>query len=167
MLNTVLDVLSGVLMLGGAFLSFAAGVGVLRFPDLLARMHAATKPQVLGLMLVLLGLELQLRTWRGAFVVLLVVLFQMLTAPVSAHMVGRAGYRTGKIRTDLLVIDELTADVQQAALIADQAEVARLAAELVDEAVHETHDEEHPEGRSEGLAQRPGDPGPAAGHPGV
>ena len=167
MLNTVLDVLSGVLMLGGAFLSFAAGVGVLRFQDLLARMHAATKPQVLGLMLVLLGLELQLRTWRGAFVVLLVVLFQMLTAPVSAHMVGRAGYRTGKIRTDLLVIDELTADVQQAALIADQAEVARLAAELVDEAVHETHDEEHPEGRSEGLAQRPGDPGPAAGHPGV
>ena len=74
MLNTVLDVLSGVLMLGGAFLSFAAGVGVLRFPNLLARMHAATKPQVLGLMLVLLGLELQLRTWRGAFVVLLVVL---------------------------------------------------------------------------------------------
>ena len=167
MLNTVLDVLSGVLMLGGAFLSFAAGVGVLRFPDLLARMHAATKPQVLGLMLVLLGLELQLRTWRGAFVVLLVVLFQMLTAPVSAHMVGRAGYRTGKIRTDLLVIDELTADGQQAALIADQAEVARRAAELVDEAVHETHDEEHPEGRPEGLAQRPGDPGPAAGHPGV
>lgn len=167
MLNTVLDVLSGVLMLGGAFLSFAAGVGVLRFPNLLARMHAATKPQVLGLMLVLLGLELQLRTWRGAFVVLLVVLFQMLTAPVSAHMVGRAGYRTGKIRTDLLVIDELTADVQQAALIADQAEVARLAAELLDEAVHEAHDEEHPEGRPEGLAQRPGDPGPAAGHPGV
>ena len=144
MLDTILDVLSGVLMLGGAFLSFAAGVGVLRFPDLLARMHAGTKPQVLGLMLVLLGLELQLRTWRGAFVVLLVVLFQMLTAPVSAHMVGRAGYRTGKIRTDLLVMDELTADVQQAALIADQAGVARLAAELVDEAVHEAHDEEHP-----------------------
>lgn len=156
MLDTILDVLSGVLMLGGAFLSFAAGVGVLRFPDLLARMHAATKPQVLGLMLVLLGLELQLRTWRGAFVVLLVVLFQMLTAPVSAHMVGRAGYRTGKIRTDLLVMDELTADVQQAALIADQAGVARLAAELVDEAVHEAHDEEHPE-------ERPADPRPDAG----
>jgi len=137
MLDTVLDVASAVLMLAGAFLSFAAGVGVLRFPDLLARMHAATKPQVLGLILVLVGLELQLRTWRVALVVVLVVLFQMLTAPVSAHMVGRAGYRTGKVRTDLLVMDELTADVQQAALEADHAGIARLAAELADEAVHE------------------------------
>lgn len=148
MLDIILDVLSSILMLAGAFLSLAAGVGVLRFPDLLARMHAATKPQVLGLMLVLVGLELQLRTWSGALVVVLVVLFQMLTAPVSAHMVGRAGYRTGKIRTDLLVMDELTADVQEAALAADRATVARLAAEAVDDAVHLAHDAEHPEERS-------------------
>jgi multicomponent Na+:H+ antiporter subunit G len=42
------------------------------------------------------------------------VLFQMLTAPVAAHMVGRAGYRTGKVRGDLLVVDELTADLRRA-----------------------------------------------------
>lgn len=155
MLDTVLDVLAGLFMLAGAFLSFAAGVGVLRFPDLLARMHAATKPQVLGLILVLIGLELQLRTWRVAFVIVLVILFQMLTAPVSAHMVGRAGYRTGKVRTDLLVMDELTADVQEAALAADRAGVARLAAELVDDAVHRAHDEEHPEERATDLASGP------------
>ncbi|MEK8226242.1 monovalent cation/H+ antiporter complex subunit F [Oerskovia sp. M15] len=40
------------------------GVGVVRFPDLLARMHAATKPQVLGLILVLIALALRLRSWR-------------------------------------------------------------------------------------------------------
>src|SRR3712207_7091206 len=47
--GTVADVLASVCLLGGAFLAFAAGVGVLRFPDLLSRMHAGTKPQTLGL----------------------------------------------------------------------------------------------------------------------
>ena len=125
----VFDVLSAVCLLAGAFLSFAAGVGVLRFPDLLARMHAATKPQVLGLILVLLGLELRLRTWDVLLVVVLVTLFQMLTAPVSAHMVGRAGYRTGKVRTDLLVLDELTSDLDEARTLAREHALAQLAAE--------------------------------------
>jgi multicomponent Na+:H+ antiporter subunit G len=38
----------------------------------------------------------------------------MLTAPVAAHLVGRAGYRTGKVRRDLLVVDELTEAQDQA-----------------------------------------------------
>ena len=56
--TTVADVVSAVCLLGGAFFALAAGVGALRFPDLLSRMHAATKPQVLGLVLVLVGLAL-------------------------------------------------------------------------------------------------------------
>ena len=112
--TTVADVLSSVCLLGGAFLAFAAGVGVLRFPDLLARMHAGTKPQVLGLVLVLIGLALRLRSGGAVWALVLVAVFQMLTAPVAAHMVGRAGYRTGKVRSDLLVVDELTDDQQSA-----------------------------------------------------
>ena len=112
--DTVADVASALCLLAGAFLVFAAGVGVLRFPDLLARMHAATKPQALGLILVLLGLALRLRSGGAVWALVLVALFQMLTAPVAAHMVGRAGYRTGKIRDDLLVVDELTADMERA-----------------------------------------------------
>ena len=108
------DVLAAACLLGGALLAFAAGVGVVRFPDLLARMHSATKPQVLGLVLVLLGLALRLRSGPAIWMLLLVVLFQMLTSPVAAHMVGRAGYRTGKVRHDLLLVDELTADQQAA-----------------------------------------------------
>lgn len=113
--TTVADVASMVLLLGGAFLAFAAGVGVLRFPDLLSRMHAGTKPQVLGLILVLAGLALRLRSGGAVWALLLVVVFQLLTAPVGAHLVGRAGYRTGKVREDLLVVDELTRDAQAAA----------------------------------------------------
>ena len=112
--TTVADVASAACLLGGAFLAFAAGVGVLRFPDLLARMHAGTKPQVLGLALVLIGLALRLRSGGAVWALILVAVFQMLTAPVAAHMVGRAGYRTGKVRSDLLVVDELTSDQERA-----------------------------------------------------
>ncbi|GEK23552.1 monovalent cation/H(+) antiporter subunit G [Cellulomonas xylanilytica] len=115
----VADVASAVCLLGGAFLAFAAGVGVLRFPDLLARMHAGTKPQTLGLALVLIGLALRLRSGGAVWALVLVAVFQMLTAPVAAHMVGRAGYRTGKVRSDLLVVDELTSD-QERAQVRDQ-----------------------------------------------
>lgn len=112
--DTVADVVSAICMLGGAFLAFAAGVGVLRFPDLLARMHAGTKPQVLGLILVLVGLALRLRSGGAVWALVLVVVFQMLTAPVAAHLVARAGFRTGKVRSDLLVVDELTRDLDGA-----------------------------------------------------
>ena len=112
--DTVADVVSVVCMLGGSFLVLAAGVGVLRFPDLLARMHAGTKPQVLGLILVLVGLGLRLRSGGAVWALVLVAVFGLLTAPVAAHMVGRAGYRTGKVRSDLLVTDELTRDLAEA-----------------------------------------------------
>ena len=108
--TVVADVLAAACLLGGSLLAFAAGVGVLRFPDLLSRMHAATKPQVLGLVLVLLGVALRLRSGPALWMLLLVAAFGMLTSPVAAHMVGRAGYRTGKVRHDLLLVDELTAD---------------------------------------------------------
>lgn len=113
-LDVALDVVAGVLLVVGAFLSFAAGMGIVHFPDLLARMHAGTKPQVLGMLFMLIALGLRLRSWSVAGLLLLVIAFQMLTAPVGAHMVARAGYRTGKIRSDLLVFDELTADTEAA-----------------------------------------------------
>lgn len=108
--TTVADVLAAACLLSGAFLAFAAGVGVVRFPDLLARMHAGTKPQVLGLILLLAGEALRVRNLQVVGMLVLVAVFQLMTAPVAAHMVGRAGYRTGKIRSDLLEVDELTAD---------------------------------------------------------
>ena len=108
--DAVADVVAAVCLLAGALLAFAAGVGLVRFPELLARMHAATKPQVLGLILMLIGLALRIRSEPAVWMLVLVAAFQLLTAPVASHMVGRAGYRTGKVRSELLVVDELTAD---------------------------------------------------------
>lgn len=107
-LDTVLDIASAVCLILGALLSLSAGVALLRFPDLLSRMHAATKPQVLGLLLVLIGCGLRLRDPVHITTLVLVAAFQMATAPVAAHMIGRAGYRAGQIRKDLLVADELS-----------------------------------------------------------
>jgi multicomponent Na+:H+ antiporter subunit G len=55
-----------------------------------------------------------MRSGPVLWTVLLVALFQLLTAPVAAHMVGRAGYRTGKVSSDRLVVDELTSDLNRA-----------------------------------------------------
>ena len=110
-LDTSVHVVAAVLFLAGSFLAMVAGSGIARFPDLLSRMHAATKPQVLGLGMLMTALALEIRTGVVVWTLLLVVLFQLITAPVSAHMVGRAGYRTGRVRHDLLVVDELTEDL--------------------------------------------------------
>lgn len=110
----VADVVAALCILVGGLLTFAAGVGLLRFPDLLARLHTATKPQSLGLILALIGLALRIRDVGSVWILILVVLFQMLTSPVAAHMVGRAGYRTGKVRREFLVVDEMTEDLEAA-----------------------------------------------------
>jgi len=110
-----IDVVSAMFMVVGALMSLGAAIGLLRFPDLLSRMHAATKPQVLGLFLLLAAIGLQMRTWWVWPVLVVAWIFQLLTVPVSAHMVGRAGYRTKHLHRELLTADELEAVVQKAA----------------------------------------------------
>lgn len=112
-LEAVFDVVAAVCIAAGALLSLSAGIALIRFPDLMSRMHAATKPQTLGLLLVLLGCALRLRTREDVTTLVLIALFQLGTSPVAAHMVGRAGYRGRLVRTDLLVTDELKAEADR------------------------------------------------------
>ncbi len=95
-------------------MSLAAAIGLVRFPDLMSRMHAATKPQVLGLLMLLTAVGLAQRNLAVLPVLALAWLFQLLTVPVSAHMMGRAGYRTRHLRPELLAIDELDDVVRRA-----------------------------------------------------
>jgi multicomponent Na+:H+ antiporter subunit G len=107
----VLDILGALLLLLGAMLCFAAAVGLVRFPDTLTRMHAATKPQTLGLLCAAAGLALSLHSIRALGMLVLVAALQLITAPVAAHMVGRTSYRTGQVRSDLLTEDDLADDL--------------------------------------------------------
>ena len=113
--DAVIDAVTAVFLVVGALMSLGAAIGLLRFPDLMSRMHAATKPQVLGLFLMLAAMGLQMRTWWVWPVLVVAWIFQLLTAPVSAHMVGRSAYRTKHGHRELLTKDELEAVVQRAA----------------------------------------------------
>lgn len=106
--SVVADCAAAACFLLGALLALIAALGVLRMPDLLSRMHAATKPQVLGTALVALGVALRVRQPGLLGLLVLVVLLQMATSVVSSHMVGRASFRSGQVRRDLLVLDELS-----------------------------------------------------------
>ncbi len=106
-IDMVRDVAAIVLVLAGAFLCLTAGLGLLRFHDVLTRMHAGTKPQVLGILLIMIGGAIRLHGWSATWMLLLVAAFQMLTAPVSAHMISRVAYRRRHVRRDLLLVDEI------------------------------------------------------------
>lgn len=110
----MLEVLTGLCVLGSAVLSLAAAVGLFRFPDLLSRLHASSKPQVLGLVLVLLGAALRIPNWGTISTMVLIVCLQLATVPVGAHMIGRAGYRTKHLRRSMLYRDELAEAVTRA-----------------------------------------------------
>lgn len=110
-LVAVLDWIAILCLLFGAALCLLAGIGLIRFPDLLARMHTAAKPQVLGLLLVLVGIGIRMIPVETSVfnigTLFLVGLFQVVTIPVAGHIAARVAYRTGRIRSDLLVKDEL------------------------------------------------------------
>lgn len=77
----------------GAVMTLTTAIGLLRLRDVFSRQHAAAKPQALGVLLVLLGVGLSLRQSSSTVMLLVVAAFQLLTIPVSAHMITRAAYR--------------------------------------------------------------------------
>lgn len=90
-----LEILAAVTLVLGGVLCFVAALGVLRMPDVYIRMHASTKAGTLGVLLVVLALVF---VGADAGVVskgLAVVAFVLLTAPIGAHLIGRAAYRAG------------------------------------------------------------------------
>lgn len=107
MLDTVLDAAAAVCLVLGALMSLAAAIGLVRFPDLLTRMHAGTKPQVFGLLLMLTAVALENRDPVMIPLIILGWVFQLLTVPVSAHMVGRSTYRTKHLNRATLTQDDL------------------------------------------------------------
>ena len=109
------ELIADLLLLVGGVLTLAAGVGLLRFGDALSRLHAATKPQILGLLAVLAAIAVRDQRWTTILALLPIVALQLVTTPMAAHMVGRAAYRTGNFRDDLLQPDELAAAIDAAA----------------------------------------------------
>ncbi|MDO5729862.1 MAG: monovalent cation/H(+) antiporter subunit G [Actinomycetaceae bacterium] len=109
----VLTYLGAVSLLAGSTFLFIASIGLVRLPDLYSRMHAAAKPQWLGVFLIAVGLALSMRTPQWVAVAILMVILQTVSAPIGAHLMARAAYRTEQADFDCLVVDELAQDITQ------------------------------------------------------
>ena len=106
-LDMAVTLLVAVLLVGGAIFSLLAAMGIVRFPDLYTRMHAASKAGTIGSGLLLLAAGVHsldpailIRALAGFF-------FFVLTAPISAHLLAKAAHQAGYRLTKLSVIDQL------------------------------------------------------------
>jgi multicomponent Na+:H+ antiporter subunit G len=86
------ELIADALMLGGASFLLLAAVGIVRMPDLFTRMQTATKASTLGISLILLAAGLLVDDYAVALRAILTISFFFVTAPVAAHMIGRAAY---------------------------------------------------------------------------
>ena len=101
------EILTSILVIAGGLFAFAAALGVLRLPDVLIRMHASTKAGTLGCGLILVAVAAHFADTDIIARSIAAIAFLLLTAPVAAHMIGRAAYRTGVPLWSGTVIDEL------------------------------------------------------------
>ena len=95
------------LLLTGAIFTFLAALGILRFPDLFSRMQAATKGSAFGVTCLLLAVAVHFAELGIATRAMVTIFFVLLTAPVAAHMIGRAAYFVGVPLWHGTIIDEL------------------------------------------------------------
>lgn len=109
----MIEGLTGVLIIGGGLFAVIAALGILRLPDVLIRMHASTKAGTLGCGLILVAVAVHFSEIGIVSRAVAAIIFLLMTAPVAAHMIGRAAYRTGVPLWDGNVIDEL-ADASKA-----------------------------------------------------
>ena len=86
-----------VVMVLGALLVLLAGIGVLRFHDALARMHAGAKASTLGVVLIGIGAAMRIQTAGAVVTVLLVIVLQLVTAPVGSHVLARSIYHRDQV----------------------------------------------------------------------
>lgn len=95
------------LLLSSAFFMLLAALGILRLPDLPTRMHASTKAGALGAILVMTSAALFFAEGVVVTKAVAVILFILITAPIAAHAIGRAGYFVGVPLWEGSVKDEL------------------------------------------------------------
>ncbi len=92
------EVITGLLALCAGIFTLIAAIGVLRFPDVLTRMHAASKTGAFAGGCALLAAAAGFGSWGAVIKALAAILFLFVTAPIAAHLIGRASaWRNGPI----------------------------------------------------------------------
>ncbi|MFO7715496.1 monovalent cation/H(+) antiporter subunit G [Desulfosarcina sp.] len=107
-------IIASFLLIIGSIFCLVAALGMLRLPDTLIRMHAATKAGTLGAGFILAAEAMAAGELGTTLKAVAVIVFLLLTAPVAAHLIGRAAYRQGIQLFHKTWIDELGQTIQKA-----------------------------------------------------
>ncbi|MEM8752428.1 MAG: monovalent cation/H(+) antiporter subunit G [Pseudomonadota bacterium] len=89
------EIVVAVLILAGGAFAAIGGLGVVRLPDVLIRMHASTKIGTLSCGLIIAATGVYFGTTEIVIRAIAIILFLLLTAPIAAHMIGRAAVAIG------------------------------------------------------------------------
>ncbi|MEZ6131264.1 MAG: monovalent cation/H(+) antiporter subunit G [Planctomycetaceae bacterium] len=100
------DILTIAFLITGTAFALLAAIAIVRMPDLYTRMHGATKSATLGVGCTVLSAAVGLGTMETTTVAILIIGFLFLTAPVAAHMIGRAAHRQKIPKWKGTVVDE-------------------------------------------------------------
>lgn len=101
------NILAGIFVMLGAGFALVASVGILRLPDFYTRIHAASKAGTVGSVLALLALAIVSVETAEVLRAIAAIVFFFLTAPISAHLLGKAAYSAGYKMWDGSVLDEM------------------------------------------------------------
>lgn len=103
------EFIGALLILIGGIISVISALGIIRFPDVYTRAHAATKSTTLGVLLSLVGAFIYIWLTENFISVRLIlgIVFVFITAPVSGHLIIRAAYRSKVKMAEDTVEDEL------------------------------------------------------------
>lgn len=109
MIQTYCEIVVALTMITGTFFTVVACVGLLRFPDVYCRMHAAGKAGTLGVSLLIVAAIVYFAPTEGSvpFRGTLAVFFQFLTTPAATHLLARASYITEYPLSERTALDEL------------------------------------------------------------
>lgn len=91
----ILEILSAVFVLTGAFFALVGGLGILRLPDFYSRMHGAALTDTLGAWLILLGLMLIAGFTLITVKLIMLGLLLAVTSPTATHALSNAAWRYG------------------------------------------------------------------------
>nr|WP_225942172.1 monovalent cation/H(+) antiporter subunit G [Sporosarcina limicola] len=100
----------------GVIFTLVTVIGILRFPDVYTRAHAASKSATLGVLSILLGVFFHFWFNEGHFSIQLIlgIVFLFITSPIGGHLMSRAAYLSGVKPTVLTVGDDLAEVVKKA-----------------------------------------------------
>lgn len=103
----MIDIIIAAIATMGTLFVLLAAVGILRMPDTYLRMAVTTKAATLGVGLILIAAAIYFYDFSTTTRVLAIILFILLTAPVGAHLIGKAAYIAGNKLWEGSILDDL------------------------------------------------------------